>query len=79
LISGGPGLGKGWGDITVNPGAYIKTALRFDYGSYNEILSAIEVGISADFYSKKVRIMVHEPGKQFFFTGYVALVFGRRK
>jgi hypothetical protein len=78
-ISSGPGFVKGWSDVTVNPGAYIKTALRFDYGSYNEILSAIEVGISADFYSKKVRLMVHEPEKQFFFTGYVALVFGRRK
>ncbi len=78
-ISGGPGFSKGWSDLTVNPGAYLKTALRFDYGSYNEIISAIEVGISADYYSKKVHLIVHEKSRQFFFTGYVALIFGRRK
>ena len=78
-ISGGPGFGKGWSDIDVTPGAYLKTALRFDYGSYNEIVSALEVGIAADFYSKKIPIMVYEKQKQFFFTGYVAILFGRRK
>jgi hypothetical protein len=78
-ISGGPGFSKGWSDITVNPGAYVKTALRFDYGSYNEIVSALEVGMSADFYSKKVPLLVREKERQFFFTGYVAIIFGRRK
>lgn len=78
-ISGGPGFSKGWSDLTVNPGAYLKTALRFDYGSYNEIISALEVGISADFYSKKIPIMVHHTPQQFFFSGYVALLFGKRK
>ncbi|MDB5223684.1 MAG: hypothetical protein JWN83_2351 [Chitinophagaceae bacterium] len=79
LISGGPGFSKGWSDLTVVPGAYLKTALRFDYGSYNEIVSALEVGIAADYYSKKIPLMVHETQKQFFFTGYVAIIFGRRK
>lgn len=78
-ISGGPGFSKGWSDLTVNPGAYLKTALRFDYGSYNEIISAIEAGISVDYYSKKIPLIVHEKSKQFFFTGYVAFIFGRRK
>ena len=78
-VSSGPGFSKGWNDLTVTPGAYLKTALRFDYGSYNEIVSALEVGISADMYSKKIPLMVHTAPKQFFFTGYVAIVFGRRK
>ncbi|HUS01638.1 MAG TPA: hypothetical protein VMY77_07920, partial [Chitinophagaceae bacterium] len=78
-IGGGPGLGKGWSDMEVTPGAYVKTSLRFDYGSYNEVVSALEVGIVADFYSKKIPIMVHEKQKQFFFTGYVSLLFGRRR
>ena len=78
-IDGGPGLGRGWSDMKVTPGAYVKTALRFDYGSYNEVVSALEVGIVADFYSKKIPIMVHEKPKQLFFTGYVSLLFGRRR
>ncbi len=78
-ISGGPGFSKGWSDLTMVPGAYVKSALRFDYGSYNEMVSAIEVGISADYYSKKIPLMVHGAQKQFFFTGYVVIIFGRRK
>ena len=78
-ISGGPGFSKGWKDLTVNPGAYVKSALRFDYGVYNEIISALEVGISGEFYSKKIPIIVKDPQKQFFFTGYVSIIFGRRK
>lgn len=78
-ISGGPGFSKGWKDISVNPGAYVKTAIRFDYGSYNEIVSALEAGITAEYYSKNTPIMVRDAKKQFFFSGYVAILFGRRK
>ncbi|MEO6837986.1 MAG: hypothetical protein ABI261_05885 [Ginsengibacter sp.] len=78
-IIGGPGLGKGWNEITVTPGLYAKAAVRFDYGSYNEIISAIEVGVTADYYTKKIPMMVYNPEKQFFFSGYVAIMFGKRK
>jgi hypothetical protein len=75
----GSGLGKGWGDITVTPGAYAKLGVRFDYGKFNEMLNALEVGISADIYSKKVPQIVYTDYKQFFFSAYVAIMFGRRK
>ena len=78
-ISAGPGFNKGWSDMKVTPGVYVKTAMRFDYGSYNEMISAVEVGISGEFYSQKIPLMVHTAAKQFFFTGYVAIMFGRRK
>lgn len=75
----GPTFGKGWSDMTVTPGLYAKTAVRFDYGRYNEIISAIEVGVSGEYYSKKVPIMVLNPARSFFFSGYVSILFGRRK
>lgn len=78
-ISAGPGFSRGWSDIKVKPGVYAKAALRFDYGSYNELVSAIEVGISAEYYTSKIPIMVRTAPKQFFFNGYVAILFGRRK
>jgi hypothetical protein len=78
-IIGGPTTGKGWNELSVVPGLYGKAAVRFDYGSYNEVISAIEVGITADFYSKKIPQIVYNPEKQFFFSGYVAILFGKRK
>lgn len=78
-ISAGPGFSKGWSDLKVTPGVYAKTALRFDYGSYNEIISAIEVGISGEYYSKAIPLMVHITPRKFFFTAYAAVIFGKRK
>lgn len=78
-IVGGPTFGKGWSDITVTPGLYAKTALRFDYGSYNEVISAIEVGLTGEYYSKKVPILLRNNAKSFFFSGYVSILFGRRR
>jgi hypothetical protein len=78
-IIAGPTFGKGWSDMTVVPGAYAKAAVRFDYGSYNEVVSAVEVGVTAEFYSKKIPQMVYNKQKQFFFGGYVAVLFGKRK
>jgi hypothetical protein len=78
-IVGGAGIGKGWGEMKIKPGAFVKAALRFDYGRFNEVVSGIEVGISADFYSSKIPIIVGSKDKNLFFQGYVAVLFGRRK
>lgn len=78
-IVGGPTFGKGWNELTVTPGLYAKTSVRFDYGKYNEVVSAIEVGITGEYYTKKIPILIQIPEKQFFFSGYVAIIFGKRK
>ncbi len=78
-INGGPTLSNGWNGLKVTPGAYAKTALRFDYGKYNEMISALEIGLTAEFYSKKIPQMVYNKQRNFFFNAYVALVFGKRK
>lgn len=78
-IAGGGGLGKGWGELKIKPGAFLKSAIRFDYGRFNETVSGIEVGISGEFYGEKIPIMANQKNSQFFFQGYLALLFGRRK
>jgi hypothetical protein len=40
-VLGSTGFSKGFGEIKFTPGVYAKTALRFDYGRYNELVSAI--------------------------------------
>ncbi len=78
-IYGGPGFGKGWNELSITPGVYAKAAVRFDYGSFNEIISAIEVGVTGEYYAKKIPQMAFNKEKEFFFGGYVAIKFAKRK
>jgi hypothetical protein len=76
---GGPTFAKGWNSLKVTPGLYLKPALRFDYGKFNEMINAVEVGLCGEFYSKKIPQMLYNKQKQFFFSAYFALMFGKRK
>lgn len=78
-IIGSSGLGKGWDEIKLKPGIFIKTALRFDFGRYNEMVQALQIGLSAEAYSSKIPQLVYTKQKQIFFQGHIAFVFGRRK
>ena len=78
-IFGGSGIGKGWGELKIKPGAFARTALRFDYGRFNEVVSGIEVGLSVEFYSSKIPILLFQDDKQLYFQGHIAILFGRRK
>jgi hypothetical protein len=78
-LIGGPDFGTGWSKMKVTPGLYIKPAVRFDYGKFNEMVNAVEIGLTGEFYSKKIPQMIYIKQKQFFFSAYVAIVFGRRK
>lgn len=79
LSVSGTGIGRGWSDLQLVPGLYGKTAVRFDYGRFNEMVSALEVGLTAEFYSKKVMQLVYTKERNLFVNAYVAIVFGRRK
>lgn len=79
IILGRGGLAKGLGEMKFVPGAHVRTALRFDYGRYNEVVSALEVGLNAEYYSQKMPILLLNKEKSFFFNAYVALTFGKRK
>ncbi|HZG23391.1 MAG TPA: hypothetical protein VEZ17_02365, partial [Chitinophagaceae bacterium] len=82
-IIGNSGFTVGWDELKLSPGLHAKTALRFDYGRFNEMVSAIEAGINAEFYASKIKQMglgtQFKSERQFFFNAYVALEFGRRK
>jgi len=76
---GGPGLGKGWNSLKFTPGLYVKPGLRFDYGRYNDLVAAIEVGVAAEFHTKKIPQMIDNKQKQLFFSAYFTVLFGKRK
>ena len=78
-VVGASGFGKGFGEMKFTPGLYAKTAMRFDYGRYNELVSAIEVGLNVEFYAKKMPVVLMTKDRQLFFNAYAAIAFGRRK
>lgn len=78
-ITGGAGFFKGWDEIKLKPGAFVKAALRFDYGRFNETVSGIEAGISLEAYPENIPIMVFQNNQQLFFQGYISILFGRRR
>lgn len=78
IISGGD-FGKGWDGIKVEPGAFAKFAMRFDYGRYNESVAALEIGVSVEAYASEITLLALQDDKRFFFQGYIAILFGKRK
>lgn len=78
-ILGASSFGKGFNEIKVVPAIQLRTALRFDYGRYNEVLSAIEVGLNVEYYTQQMQIMALSDQHHAFFNAYIALVLGKRK
>jgi hypothetical protein len=79
LEQGASGFTVGWNKVQPKFGLTAKAALRFDYGRFNETVSAIEVGLNAEYYAQKVAQMAYNPEKNFFFNAYISLLLGRRK
>jgi hypothetical protein len=78
-ILGSGGFWRGWNELKLQPGLFVKGALRFDYGRFNEVVSGIEVGVSAEYYTGQVPIMALQKNKPFFIQAHIALLFGKRK
>ncbi len=78
-ILGRGGLTRGWNEIKFVPGFQARTALRFDYGRYNEMVSAVEIGLNASYYTQNMPMVLDVPERKFFFNAYAAICFGKRK
>lgn len=75
----GTGLRYGWRNLKIIPGLHLRSAIRFDYGRFNELVSGIEVGVNAEFYTRAPRLMLLNKNERFFFNSYIAFLLGRRK
>jgi hypothetical protein len=76
-ILGGAGFGKGW-KLKALPGLHLEIGFEFDWGKNESIIKALEIGATADFYYKKVPIMVQN--NKFLFPGvYAGFMLGRRE
>ncbi len=78
-IIGASGFTYGWKELKIKPGAHAKAAMRFDYGRFNEMVTAIEAGMNVEYYFNEIEQVVLNKPKHFFFNAYIAIEFGRRK
>ncbi len=78
-ILGSAGIFKGVGESKFQPGGHLKAGVRFDYGRFNETVSALEVGLRAEYYSQPIKQMLLQEDKKLFWGAYVNVLFGRRK
>ncbi|HEY6900087.1 MAG TPA: hypothetical protein VI233_05565 [Puia sp.] len=78
-ITGSSGFLVGWGNLKYKPAVNAKQALRFDYGRLNSTITAIEVGLTEEYYFSKIPLAYQVDPKSFFFNAYVSIMFGSRK
>lgn len=77
-IIGGAGFGVGW-KLKFRPGLHTKTGFQFDWSSQDNVIKAVDIGISADGYFNKVPIMVSDKNKFLFLNAYVGISIGKKK
>ncbi len=69
---------SGFNQLGFHPGVYGKTALDFEFGTKNRLISALEAGITLDYSPIPIAIMAYNPRQSFFLTLYVSFMFGKR-
>ena len=77
-IAGGAGFVNGLSEVSFIPGGHFKAGLHLDWGAYDQTVKALEVGFTADVYTKKVPIMIIEENTAVFFNFYIAIKLGKR-
>lgn len=69
---------KGFDEIKLYPGIFVKSGLEFEYSNSREVIKALEVGLMADIYMEKVPIMAFTENRSFFLNIYVGILFGKK-
>lgn len=79
-INGAAPFSEGFKEIKIQPGVHAKLGLHFDWGAFDEYVRALEVGVSGDFFFKKVPVLVENAqNRPFFLNLYANLQIGKRK
>lgn len=78
-IIGRSSLLQGIGETKIIPGIQAKTALHFDVAAFPKRKFALETGLNAELYIKKMAIMANVKAQPYILNGYVSLQFGNRK
>ncbi len=78
-ILGASSFSRGFGNLSLLPGANASIAFHMDWGAFDEFVKAMEIGLMVDVFAKKAPILVSDENKQLFFNFFVNLQFGKRR
>lgn len=67
---------KGFNELTINPGGFVKLGMCFDFSSKANSINSLEGGIIFDAFLDKLDIMATEDNKQFLFSFYLSYRIG---
>jgi len=72
----------GFGELKVQPGAFARTSMQFEYANSHDRIKGLEVGLSLDGFLRPVEIMAPDyvdKNNQFFLNLFIQLYFGSKK
>ncbi|MCS6916061.1 MAG: hypothetical protein RMK52_00045 [Chitinophagales bacterium] len=77
-IYGGAGFTQGLLEVKPIPGLHLKGGLNFDWAQNEQSIKALEAGIIADIYYKRIPMMLNQSNQWFFPNLYISLQLGKR-
>ncbi len=77
-ILGGSSFTRGIGEIIIKPGIHLKSGFNFDYSTSRKSFLGVEIGASAELYTKEIEIMKNTKNTAYFINFYADIRFGKR-
>lgn len=77
-ILGASPFTKGFGELSFLPGANATVAMHMDWGAFDELVKAFEIGLTLDVFFKNAPILV-EQNNPLFFNFFINLQLGKRR
>lgn len=78
-ILGAAPFTKGFGEISPVLGGNASVAFHMDWGAFDEVVKALEIGLMVDAFATKVPILIGEQNNRLFFNFFVNLQLGKRR
>ncbi len=78
-IKGASPFTRGFSELGFRPGGNATIAFHMDWGAFDELVKALEIGAMLDVFPTKVPILVSEENRQIFLNFFVNLQLGKRR
>ncbi len=76
----GPGRPlQGLGRASIAPGVHARAGVSFEFGTFKSNVSGIEIGVMAETYLRRVKLLTIGDGQWFYPSAYITLFHGSRR